>query len=506
MTLMARKKSLPNLLQDRARVAESMKIGWMVLDLQGAIVDANPFIEVITGKKLAEIRGQRLQAIVAEDAFAAENICSQTSARASVNINGFNYYFDISNSPVLDENGESLGCVLLWKDVTEQRRLEDALYRKRAEQVNLMRSISAAANHITDMGILLEAAIFQIVSSFGAQAGFVFTRDSEILGDDKAGFRLSAAYSYDTRVRDEELLADFGHKFHLFAQEPRTIVLKNVPILAIVSPSDSQINELLGEFILCPITVDRNFQGVLCLYRADYPFAQDEIGNLEMLSNELSMLMFVDYQRRQAISFSERKKLVKDLHDTVTQQLYALLYQIEIAQAKVEYGQTENMGDGLAKIGNSARQALREMRLFLHELQPFNFKEEGLISALHRRLTAVEGRANVQYRFLAPEQLDLPIHQQMILFQIAREALNNALRHAFAKNISVQLEQFENEVVLEITDDGVGFDVQAYTQQGGMGLANIKEMAEQIHAQLELSSKPGDGFALKVRVARSQFG
>jgi signal transduction histidine kinase len=247
--------------------------------------------------------------------------------------------------------------------------------------------------------------------------------------------------------------------------------------------------------------IDEHLQGVIGIYRDNQqPFSRDEINSLDMIANELAMLIYVDHQRRQALSFSERKKLVRDLHDTVTQQIYGLLYQVEIAQAQAEREKFEELPASLVKIGDSARQALREMRLFMHELQPVDLKEEGLVSALHRRLTSVEGRANLQMRFIAPDSLQLSNQQELVLYQIAREALNNVLRHSRARHVTVNLKQGRRLTCLEVHDDGIGFDTGALSDSGGMGVKNMREWARQGHARLRIRSGPGKGTIIKVLV------
>jgi signal transduction histidine kinase len=126
-------------------------------------------------------------------------------------------------------------------------------------------------------------------------------------------------------------------------------------------------------------------------------------------------------------------------------------------------------------------------------------EQEGLIGALHQRLDAVEGRANVQARLLADEVIHLPLPVEMALYQISQEALNNALRHARAANVTVHLGREGQAVVLEIIDDGCGFN-PAPVGQSGMGLDNMHQRAKEIGAVLNILSKPGEGTRVKVVV------
>jgi PAS domain S-box-containing protein len=491
----------PSLL-DRNDVIRSMHLGWMVLDKDNRVVDANPFVEIITGLSFDNLKGRSVEDwLVNSNVLLSNNDSARSSFLTHVNLNGFTYVFEVFSQLLRDSDDNLIGRLLLWQDVTEQKRLEDARHRVLSTKINLMRSISSAANHITDIKIFLDAAIFQIVSSFGCLAGFIFVRDSDFIGDEKAGFRLESVYSYEGLLANTQIARNFSKYIDGLSLDSRTGKVEGVTSGLFLDDSASPAS---GNLLMCPIVIDESLQGAVCLFREqEHPYHEDEVVGLEMITNEISMLIYVDHQRHQAVSFSERKKLVKDLHDTVTQQLYGLLYQIEVAQAHAELNDSDKYQGSLTRIADIARQALREMRLFLHELKPVDVKTEGLVSALHHRLTAVEGRANVHPRFISPETLEISMQQEINLYYIAREALNNVLRHSHAKTVLVQLNQTRESTCLEIIDDGVGFDVSLMENSGGMGLKNIQTWVSQIHASLEVNSSPGRGTTLRIIVPRT---
>jgi signal transduction histidine kinase len=109
----------------------------------------------------------------------------------------------------------------------------------------------------------------------------------------------------------------------------------------------------------------------------------------------------------------------------------------------------------------------------------------------------VEGRSHVQARLLADESIELPAPVEEALYHIAREALNNALKHARAASVSITLSRQDGQVVLEIIDDGCGFD-PASVGQAGMGLTNMRERADSIGGALTVTSKPGAGTRVTV--------
>jgi signal transduction histidine kinase len=141
------------------------------------------------------------------------------------------------------------------------------------------------------------------------------------------------------------------------------------------------------------------------------------------------------------------------------------------------------------------------MRLLVFELRPPILDEMGLAAALQARLQAVEGRAGLQTEFQTNLEARLPQSLEEGLYRIAVEALNNALKHAQAANITVHLQQQapQGPVTLTIADDGIGFDIPEAKNSGGMGLAAIADRAAEMDAHLDLRSEPGRGTRVVVR-------
>jgi signal transduction histidine kinase len=171
----------------------------------------------------------------------------------------------------------------------------------------------------------------------------------------------------------------------------------------------------------------------------------------------------------------ERQRLVRDLHDSVTQKLYGLVTLTEVGQAGLDTGSETKLdvtsAQIISRIGEYARQVLKEMRLLLFELQLVNLERDGLVSILIHRFAAVEGRADAKARLLADKNISLSLEKEVALYFIAQEALNNVLKQASAKSLTIRLKQKKN-VILEIEDDGCRISPQV-VDQSGMGLRNM---------------------------------
>lgn len=197
----------------------------------------------------------------------------------------------------------------------------------------------------------------------------------------------------------------------------------------------------------------------------------------------------------------ERNRLARELHDSVAQTLYGLTLQSEAAARKLAAGQAKAAEDHMRDIRQSALQTLQETRLLIFELRPPILEEEGLAAALRARLEAVEARSGLETFINVTDIGRLPPHVEVSLYRIAQEALNNALKHAHASQVSVSLSQDKGKAILEVNDNGVGFDLAVVDTQGGMGLRGMRERAEQIGARLLVESAPNAGTKVKVEVS-----
>ncbi len=207
-------------------------------------------------------------------------------------------------------------------------------------------------------------------------------------------------------------------------------------------------------------------------------------------------------QARQLAAAEERNRLARELHDSATQSLYGVTMFAEAAARLLTLGQIEKAADHMREVRVTAKEALQEMRLLIFELRPPILEEQGLVSALQTRLESVEGRSGLQTEFEAEGMGDLPPEIEELLYRIAQEALNNTLKHAQAGKVSVCLTQAQQNIILEIIDDGVGFDPNTTRTQGGLGLAGMEERAALLGGRLTVDSEPGKGTRVSVEVKK----
>jgi signal transduction histidine kinase len=230
-------------------------------------------------------------------------------------------------------------------------------------------------------------------------------------------------------------------------------------------------------------------------------FNPDEISRLTVVSDELASFLSSEKNKKNEIALAERQRLIRDLHDSITQKLYGMVTLTEAVQLGLETGAIQNSGDHMARISENARQALREMRLFLFELQPVDLEREGLVYVIRQRIASVEDRSGIRARINCDDEISLSAEKERALYYILQEALNNILKHARAKSILVKLKQRKHSIYLEINDDGRGFDPKGI-ERGRLGVQNMYARAEQIGAKLKITSAVNNGTKITISVPK----
>ena len=278
------------------------------------------------------------------------------------------------------------------------------------------------------------------------------------------------------------------------------------------SVSVSDISGTFGEpspfraVLVAPILIMDQVQGGLVLFSLESrDFFEEERSLVATFAKHAALALenarLRDQSGRMAV-LEERERLSRELHDSVTQSLYSLTLFAETGRRQAEKGDLKAAKEHLEMVGGTAQQTLKEMRLMLHELRPAALEVEGLVAALRRRLDAVEERAGIKTTLEVNGQPGIDEDTETQLFLIAQEALNNALRHAKARHVSVQLECPDgHELHLRIIDDGRGFDPTH--PSNGIGLGNMRRRAEKLGGSLEIESHLGQGSRVWVRLPAS---
>lgn len=255
----------------------------------------------------------------------------------------------------------------------------------------------------------------------------------------------------------------------------------------------------LHSFLGAQIRSGHRIEGVLSCFRfTERGYSVDETALILALAHQIGMILEIDRLRENAEKMAvweERKRLARDLHDSVTQSLYSLTLFSRAGREAAEDDDTARLTHSLTELENTTLHALREMRLLLYELRPADLEQEGLKRAVMLRLNTVERRVGLQLDVQLEEIAGLPAGHEVQVYHIIVEALNNVVKHAAATRLTLRLTQADGHVRLWIADDGRGFDASQIDH--GLGLANIRERVARLGGRLAISSEPGRGTELE---------
>lgn len=207
------------------------------------------------------------------------------------------------------------------------------------------------------------------------------------------------------------------------------------------------------------------------------------------------------YERsRELTVIEERNRLARELHDAVAQTLFSVRLTAEAAAALVTRDPVRAEAQ-IRRLAELSAAAIAELRSVIFELRPAELADDGLVVTLRKHVEVLRRAHTVDVTFDVDEERLLDPEVETSLFRIAQEALNNALLHAQPQRVAVQLRFQPPGAVLEVRDDGSGFDVpEARRASRRLGLTSMEERAEAVGGVLVVESAPGVGTTVRVEV------
>jgi signal transduction histidine kinase len=229
------------------------------------------------------------------------------------------------------------------------------------------------------------------------------------------------------------------------------------------------------------------------------PAGEDEIGRLALALEQLRRTLQGDERRTQLLKRvmsaqeEERRRIARELHDQTTQQLSALAMQLDAAAAA-----RPNAAEALARAQSIVRSAIDDLHRLIHDLRPSMLDDLGLLPAIgsyaDSHLSAHGIVVHCEFPAAVPT---LPPEAATALYRVAQEAITNVARHAAAETVLIACTVSPDRIVIEIEDDGVGFEPASVTQPResgeGLGLLGMRERVALLGGRLDIESESGRG-------------
>ncbi|MBA3245470.1 MAG: GAF domain-containing sensor histidine kinase [Actinobacteria bacterium] len=203
-------------------------------------------------------------------------------------------------------------------------------------------------------------------------------------------------------------------------------------------------------------------------------------------------------QTRELSIAAERNRLALELHDAVSQKLFGLVLSAEAAGTLLDRD-PDAARDQVAKLQALAQDALEELRSLVFELRPPELERDGLADALRKHVELLRRLGQLELE-LSVDEVSVDVTRDREVLRIAQEALQNVLKHARARRLAVSLRAGKGDaLLLEIADDGVGFDPHSDgIRSRRLGLTSMEERARRLGGRLDVVSTPGAGTTVRL--------
>lgn len=498
-----------------------------MLDRHGHVISWNTGAEQIIGYKAEEVIGRHYSCFFSAKAVAAEKPEERLRLAAvagsvqgegvRVRKDGSHFWASSTLTALYDQNGQLQGFAKLLRDVTERRHAAEQLEHRveeRTRELERRRQVAAGLQQILAM-LNSNHPLAEILDHILAQATSFLEADASIIfqADEQRG-QLVAQASHDVnRSALRNCALPLTRQVRAFLNnEGEPIVL--LDIAELTAPDDltlqTHLEQLLAadyRSLLCiPLLIGDTVYGALvAYYRGRHSFGDEEIELAYSFGSQVALAIENKQLRNQvehAAVAAERNRLARDLHDAVTQTLFATTLLAE-ALPKIWEKEPDEGRRRLLELRDLARGALAEMRTLLLELRPARLSEISMDELMQQLVDAMKGRTRIPVRLQLDGTAQIPVDVKVALFRIAQEALNNVSKHARAHQVEVTLQGTQAEVSLVVRDDGRGFCFEHIRPQN-LGLSIMRERAEGIGAVLCIQSAPNEGTVVSVQWTQTQ--
>jgi PAS domain S-box-containing protein len=411
----------------------------------------------------------------------------------------------------LSRSNEETRIFIVTSDVTEREQAYQTLEQAvgdRTREFSTVLEISERIASTLELEPLLNLILDQIASIIPYSAAAIYTLEE--------GTRLKvAAYqipSLASLPSSLTLSLEDAGPFRPAITEKRVLILEDVnrePPLSYAFkaagiPLSPSIFYRSRSWIGIPLILRNRITGLLSLTHEEPGYYTETHARLaQAITSQIAIAIEnarLYEQAQDLATLEERNRIARELHDSVTQLLYGISLYSTAASRSISKENVDRVRKNLIEIKDNALQALQEMRLLILELDPPLLQKYGLVAALKVSLESIESRAGLETMLKTDRITRLPSTIEPDLYRIAMEALNNLVRYARAKKVMVDVQIVGDWVVLDIRDNGVGFDVEYVQSSGGLGIHNMKQRAQRLGGRLEIFSTPGAGTHIKAEI------
>jgi signal transduction histidine kinase len=414
---------------------------------------------------------------------------------------GVIYLTDKENFPEFTEDDERVietlaayAAVAISNSHLYDELLErDRAITQRNEDLALLNDVASALAGSLELEEVLDRTLSRVIAYLNVEAGEIFLRE-----DNGQELRLAMHRGEDAQAFWTKDTFEVGEGF------VGTVAQMGKPL---VSAALSQDLRYLRKAVVeagfrclasIPLVAHGNVVGVMNVAtRQDRVLDKRELHLLTAIGTWAGVTIEnarLHNQARRLAVLEERERIGMDLHDGIVQSIYAVGLALDFARLAIN----DDPKQARAKIEQAIEglnSTIGDIRSYISDLRPRQFGGEGLMEGLQRLVDEFRANTKAEASLSGPQDnlTALPPTHATALFHICQEALANVAKHSHARHIGVHLWRTRERLLLEISDDGQGFDLHKMSVTLGHGLSNMHTRAHKVGGDVEITSEPGEG-------------
>lgn len=386
--------------------------------------------------------------------------------------------------------------------MVEQMKERDQALTRRNVDMELLNGIASTLTSSLELDEILNKTLGHVMNYMNVEAGEIWLLEEDNISLRMVLHRGQAAEAFWTR-----------NIFKVGEGYIGIVAKSRMPLVSTDLENDlrfirSAVVDAGFQQIACiPMLSGEQLMGVMSVAKmGEEPIDERNIQMLAAVGNWAGLAMEnarLHTNARRLAVLEERDRIGMDLHDGIIQSIYGVGLSLESALHSIK----EDPNDAKKRVEHSIEglnQTIRDLRSYILDLRPRQMGEDGLISGIKRLIAEYRANTFAEVQFTEPDYdlSTLTQTQSMTLFHICQESLANAAKHAKAKNVQISLWTTDDRILMEINDDGNGFNMDSMSSSIGHGLANIKTRAHSSGGEVDITSVLNEGTTILVWIPR----
>ncbi|NTU74499.1 MAG: GAF domain-containing sensor histidine kinase [Anaerolineaceae bacterium] len=377
----------------------------------------------------------------------------------------------------------------LYKEFIER----DKILSRRNENLALLNQLASTLAASPDIDQILDKALSQVLGYLRLEVGEIFLRQEDGISFKMMhhhGKLIDNLWKQDTYLLGEGMIGN-------------TAKTRQARLMTILGSEDHDINPALldkcfNQIACFPLSGRQGGLGVMCVATCHpQPLDDLEIQFLQAISSWVGTAIEnarLSQQGKRLAILEERERIGMDLHDGIIQSIYAVGLTLEHARLLLK----DDVAQAYPRIDQAIRDlnsTIRDIRTYILDLRPRQLHDEGLMPGIQRLINEFHANTLLETDLQGPSEglENLPQPQAIALFHICQEALANIAKHAHAKRVNIVVWISPGRVLMEIHDDGRGFDTSRMRLSLGHGLSNMNTRARNVGGDVDITAEPGAG-------------